>query len=136
MTDKNTLNLDSIAEAKAKLTEELRKLEEQEGQLRQQQATEAFSQVIALLHDFAPHFSSKQKAEIAAVIGEEKPKARKAANTDARREVAPKYWLPHTQETWTGRGRTPKAFAAWEGTAAYKEWKAKHPDEKFPAFPG
>lgn len=136
MTDKNALNLDTIASAKAKLAEELRKLEEQESQLRQQQATDAFAQVIAVLHDFGPHFSARQKAEIAAVIGEDKPKARKAAGTDARREVAPKYWLPHSGETWTGRGRTPKAFAAWEGTAAYKEWKAKHPSEKFPAFPG
>lgn len=136
MTDKNALNLDAIAEAKAKLAEELRKLEEQEAGLRQQQATDAFAQVIALLHDYGTHFSAKQKAEIAAVIGEEKPKAKKAATGDARREVAPKYWLPHSHETWTGRGRTPKAFAAWEGTAAYKEWKAKHPDEKFPAFPG
>jgi DNA-binding protein H-NS len=136
MTDKNALNLDAIAEAKAKLAEELRKLEAQEVQLRQQHATDGFAQVIALLHDFAPHFSSKQKAEISALIGEDKPKAKKAASTDARREVAPKYWLPHSHETWTGRGRTPKAFAAWEGTAAYNEWKSKHPNEKFPAFPG
>lgn len=136
MTDKNVLNLDTIAKAKAKLAEELRKLDEQEVHLRQQQATNAFAQVIALLQDFGVHFSTRQKAEIAAVIGEEKPKARKAVVADARREVAPKYWLPHSHETWTGRGRTPKAFAAWEGTAAYKEWKAKHPNEKFPAFPG
>ncbi|HLL17473.1 MAG TPA: H-NS family nucleoid-associated regulatory protein, partial [Rubrivivax sp.] len=52
------------------------------------------------------------------------------------KEVAPKYWLPHSQETWTGRGRPPKAFTAWEGTAAYREWKAAHPQEKFPKFPG
>ncbi|GHH48845.1 MULTISPECIES: H-NS family nucleoid-associated regulatory protein [Gammaproteobacteria] len=136
MTEKNALNLDAIAEAKAKLAEELRKLEEQEVHLRQQQSSDAFTQVLALLREFAGHFNAKQKAEIAALIGEEKPKARKSAASDARREVAPKYWLPHTGETWTGRGRTPKAFAAWEGTAAYKEWKARHPNEKFPAFPG
>ncbi|HBK44936.1 MAG TPA: histone-like nucleoid-structuring protein [Xanthomonadaceae bacterium] len=135
MTDKNALNLDTIAEAKAKLAEELRKLEEQEVQLRQQQATDAFTQVIALLHDFGPHFSGRQKAEIVAALGEGKP-AKKPAGSDARREVAPKYWLPHSGETWTGRGRTPKAFAAWEGTSAYNEWKARHPDQKFPAFPG
>jgi len=46
--------------------------------------------------------------------------------------VKPKYELPHTGETWSGRGRTPKAFAAWEGSASYKEWKAKNPDLKFP----
>ena len=62
-------NLSSIAAAKAKLAEELRKLEEQEAELRQQQASDAFAEVMKLLHDYAPHFGAKQKSEIAAVIG-------------------------------------------------------------------
>ena len=62
-------NLSSIAEAKAKLAEELRKIEEKETQLRQQQASNAFADVMTLLHDYAPHFSGKQKSEIAALIG-------------------------------------------------------------------
>ncbi len=49
MIDNNVLNLDAIAEAKVKLTEELRRLEEQEVHLLQQQAAEMFSRVIALL---------------------------------------------------------------------------------------
>lgn len=134
MSDTKKLDLDSIAQAKAKLAEDLRKLEEQEAQIRQNQASESFSQVIAILNDFGQHFSAKQKAEIVALIGE--GKVRKTANGQAKREVAPKYWLPHSGETWTGRGRTPKAFAAWEGTAAYKEWKSRHPEQKFPAYPG
>jgi len=133
MTAKNHSSLDAIAEAKAKLAEELKKLEEQETQLREQQATDAFNQIVTLLQGFGTHFSSKQKNEISALIGSEKPKAKNTATT---KEVAPKYWLPHTGDTWTGRGRPPRAFAAWEGTAAYKEWKARHPDEKFPAYPG
>lgn len=48
------------------------------------------------------------------------------------KEVAPKHWLSHTQETRRGA----RSFTAWEGTAAYKEWKARHPGEKFPKFPG
>ncbi|WP_425478049.1 H-NS family nucleoid-associated regulatory protein, partial [Xanthomonas cucurbitae] len=43
--------------------------------------------------------------------------------------MAPKYWLPHTHETWIGRGRPPRALKAWEGTPAYKQWEASHPDE-------
>ncbi|WP_449301647.1 H-NS histone family protein [Pseudoxanthomonas mexicana] len=126
--------LDSIATAKAQLEKELRKLEEQEAQLRQQQAADAFAEVTSLLGQYGAHFSVKQKAEIAALVGSsESPKARKEASSKA---VAPKYWLPHTQETWSGRGRPPRSFTAWEGTAAYKEWKAKHPNEKFPKFPG
>ncbi|AAF84302.1 H-NS histone family protein [Xylella fastidiosa] len=138
MIDNNVLNLDAIAEAKVKLTEELRRLEEQEVQLLQQQAAEMFTRVIALLNDFGKHFNGKQKAEIAALImvNDEKPKARKALSADARRVVVPKYCLPHSGETWTGRGRLPSSFAAWEGTAAYKEWKSNHPNERFPAFQG
>ncbi|TMN25787.1 H-NS family nucleoid-associated regulatory protein [Pseudoxanthomonas sp. X-1] len=137
MTEKNTLNLDAIAQAKAKLAEELRKLEAQEVELRQQEATDAFSNVIKLLQTYGSHFNAKQKAEIAALTGAGEPRARKSAGSSTRgTTVAPKYWLPHTGETWTGRGRTPKAFAAWEGTAAYNEWKARHPKDKFPAYPG
>jgi len=129
--------LDSIASAKAKLAEELRKLEEQEAKLIEDEASDAFLQISDLLSRYGQHLTAKQKADIANQVGGStngpgRPK--KAAGT--RKEVAPKYWLPHTQETWTGRGRTPRAFAAWEGSAAYKEWKAKHPDEKFPKYPG
>ncbi len=126
--------LDSIATARAKLEEELRNLERQEVQLRQQQAADAFAEVMNLLGQYSPHFSTKQKAEIVAVVGASSPtRVKKPAGNQ---EVAPKYWLPHTQETWSGRGRPPRSFTAWEGTAAYKDWKAKHPNEKFPKYPG
>ncbi|XQA71119.1 H-NS family nucleoid-associated regulatory protein [Xanthomonas sacchari] len=129
--------LESITSAKAKLEEELRKLEEQEATLRQEQAASAVSEIIGLLSQYSAHFTPKQKAELAVAIGASSPgRGRKAASAQAKKEVAPKYWLPHTQETWSGRGRTPLAFKAWEGSPAYNEWKAKHPDEKFPKYPG
>lgn len=127
------MNLKAIAEAKAKIAEELANLEEQEVQLRQQQAAKAFNEILALLRDFGSHFSAKQKSDISALIAADKPKTKKTAAT---KEVAPKYWLPHSGETWSGRGRPPRAFTFWEGSASYKEWKARHPTEKFPAFPG
>lgn len=133
----NKPTLDSIASAKAKLAEELRNLEEQEAHLRQQATADAFAEVMNLLGQYGGQFTAKQKAEIAAAAGttaSAKPaRAKKAA---ASREVAPKYWLPHSGETWSGRGRPPRAFAAYEGSVAHKEWKAKHPDERFPKFPG
>ena len=102
--------LDSIATAKAKLEEELRKLEEQESQLRQQQAADAFAEVLNLLGQYGQHFSAKQKAELVAAVGSSGPaKAKKEPGT---KEVAPKYWLPHTQETWSGRGKQPRWLAA------------------------
>lgn len=125
-------SLDSIASAKAKLAEELRKLEEQEVQLLQEQAADAFAEVANLVSQYGKSFSAKQRAEIVSLLGADVPK--KAGGV--KKEVAPKYWLPHTGETWSGRGRTPRAFAAWEGTSAYTTWKASHPNDKFPAFPG
>ncbi|MBO9738585.1 H-NS histone family protein [Xanthomonas axonopodis pv. begoniae] len=131
------LTLDSIASAKAKLAEELKKLEQQEATLLEEEASSAFLQVSDLLNRFGQHFTAKQKADIAAQVGSSSLGPGRPKKTTAnKKEVAPKYWLPHTQETWSGRGRTPRAFAAYEGSAAYKEWKAKHPDEKFPKFPG
>ncbi|NJC36475.1 DNA-binding protein H-NS [Xanthomonas arboricola] len=129
-----TASLSALAAVKEKLADEIRKLEEQEAQLRQQQSSEAYSEIIKLLDQYSEHFSAKQKSEIAALIGVGIAKPKKTAF--AKKEVAPKYWLPHNQETWSGRGRPPKAFTIWQGSASYKEWKAKHPDEKFPAFPG
>ena len=126
--------LDSIAAAKAKLEEELLKLHEQEADIRQQQVAEAFAEAIKLLGQYSRHFSTKQKAEIASfVISGSSTRGKNAPGVTS---VAPKYWLPHTQDTWSGRGRPPRAFTAWEGTAAHKEWKAQHPTERFPKFPG
>ncbi|WP_369937295.1 H-NS family nucleoid-associated regulatory protein [Xanthomonas tesorieronis] len=129
--------LESIVSAKAKIEEELRKLEEQEVALHQEQTASAVAEIIDLLTQYSEHFTPKQKAELAVAIGASSPgRGRKAAPTWAKKEVAPKYWLPHTHETWSGRGRPPRAFTAWQGTAAYNQWKAGHPDEKFPKYPG
>ena len=130
----NKPTLDSIASAKAKLAEELRVLEEQEVQLREQEAADAFTQVLDLLGRYAQHFSASQKAEVAGLVASPAAKPKKAAPD--KKPVAPKYWLPHNGETWSGRGRPPKAFKAWEGTVAHREWKANHPNEKYPKFPG
>lgn len=133
------LTIDSIVAAKAKLTEELRKLEEQEAKLIEEEASNASLQICDLLSRYGQHFTAKQKAEIASQVGGSSNglgRPKKSAGKGTRKEVAPKYWLPHTQETWSGRGRPPRAFTAYEGSVAYKEWKAKHPDEKFPKYPG
>lgn len=125
--------LDSVLSAKAKLEEELQNLQQQETELRRKAAEEAFSEVMRLLGQFCPQFTSKQKSEIVAAVGDKAPPKTKKA---AAAEVAPKYWLPHTGETWSGRGRPPRAFAAYEGSAAHKEWKSKNPNDRFPKFPG
>ncbi|KAB7764920.1 H-NS family nucleoid-associated regulatory protein [Xanthomonas maliensis] len=124
--------LDSLAQAKAKLLDELQKLEDQEKAERASEAASAHATIVSLLEQFADHFNAKQRNDIAAHLGSAVSAPRKDAAKSGRSEVKPKYQLPHTGETWSGRGRTPKAFAAWEGTASYKEWKAQNPDLKFP----
>ncbi|MCC5088252.1 H-NS family nucleoid-associated regulatory protein [Xanthomonas campestris] len=120
------------AAAKAQLLEELRKLEQEEAQLKYAQTLEAFDQVIETLTQFGGRFNTKQKAQIASLATTGKVKGPLTSSG----EVAAKYWLPHSGETWSGRGRTPRAFKAWEGTSSYNEWKAKHPDKRFPLYPG
>ena len=102
--------LDSIASAKAKLEQELRQLDEQESQLRQQQSAEAVAQIMDLLTQYQEHFTDGQKAQIAGSLGAARPG--RAKKTTTGKEVAPKYWLPHSGETWSGRGRAPRAFVA------------------------
>lgn len=126
--------LDSILTAKQKLQEELQALDAQEAQLRLEQTSDAHAEILNLIAQYAKNFSAKQRTEIVSALAASAGQPRKSGGS--KKAVAAKYWLPHTQETWSGRGRTPRSFAAWEGTAAYKEWKSKHPDEKFPAYPG
>jgi len=126
--------LDSILTAKQKLQDEIQALEAQETQLRQEQTSDAHAEILNLIAQYAKNFNAKQRAEISSSLAASSGQPRKSAGP--KKAVAAKYWLPHTQETWSGRGRTPGSFAAWEGTAAYKECKSKHPDEKFPAYPG
>ena len=128
MTSTHTLS--SIAEEKQKIADRLAELDKQEAELQAEQAQSAVDALIAV----ARYVTPKQAQAIMAAIGQaRRPTAKRHP---ANGTVAPKYWLPHSGETWTGRGRTPKAFAAWEGTAAHNEWKAGHPNERFPAFPG
>ena len=87
---------------------------------------------MSLVSRYGSVVTAKQKAENVTAVGS----PGRAKKPTASKEVVPQYWLPHSRETWTGRGRPPRAFTAWEGTAAYKEWKARHPNEKFPKFPG
>nr|WP_230079309.1 hypothetical protein [Xanthomonas oryzae] len=64
-----------------KLAAEIRKLEEQEAQLRQQQSSETYSEIIKILDQYSGHFSAKQKSEIAALIDVGIAKPKKAAST-------------------------------------------------------
>ncbi|MGA6149699.1 hypothetical protein [Stenotrophomonas sp. NPDC077461] len=99
---------------------------------------EAYERVLVLLNASFADFSPEQQRRIRAAVAVEHsthpgPRAKPAK---AAAETPPRYWLPHSQVTWSGRGRVPQAFLAWEGTVAHTEWKKHHPDERFPAYPG
>lgn len=55
------------AAAKAQLLEELRKLEQEEAQLKYAQTLEAFDQVVEVLTQFGSRFNAKQKSQIASL---------------------------------------------------------------------
>lgn len=98
---------------------------------------------LAVLQKFARVLSPAQRRQVAKLVGEtldDKPaRASKAAAASRKGrklgKVAPKYRLP-TGETWTGRGLTPKAFAAWAKSAEGKAWAQANPGGKFPPASG
>ncbi len=84
MNDTTSSSLDLIAQTKIKLTEELHKLEEQEAQLRQAQANDAFLDIINAINTFGTHFNVKQKSEITALVKEVTPPVRHRPKPSAR----------------------------------------------------
>lgn len=100
---------------------------------------EAYERVTLLLSTSFADFTPEQQRRIQALVGAEGPARRekpaKAAKA-AKEDLPPRFWLPHSGATWSGRGRVPNAFLSWEGTVAHTEWKKTHPDQRFPAYPG
>ncbi|MNK28457.1 H-NS histone family protein [compost metagenome] len=102
---------------------------------------EAYKRVGLLLDAYFEDFSPAQQRRIREATGAnarpkppaqaKAPKVPKAPKED----LTPRFWLPFSGETWSGRGRPPAAFLAWEGTVAHTEWKKRHPGERFPAYP-
>lgn len=103
---------------------------------------EAYERVTLLLTASYADFSPEQQRRIRALTGSEasasaaSPVKRAKPAKPAGEDLPPRFWLPYSGETWSGRGRPPKAFLAWEGTVAHTEWKKRHPDERFPKYPG
>ncbi|BAV99423.1 MULTISPECIES: H-NS family nucleoid-associated regulatory protein [Pseudomonadota] len=96
---------------------------------------------IEVLQRYAKVLSAVQRRKVARIIGEVVDVAKPAKAARAKKQgrklgpVAPKYQLP-TGQTWSGRGRTPVAFAAWEKGAEGKAWRKANGDAKFPAASG
>lgn len=96
---------------------------------------------IEVLQRYAKVLSAVQRRKIARIIGEVVEAATPAKAPRAKKQgrklgpVAQKYQLP-TGETWSGRGRTPVVFAAWENGAEGKAWRKANDGEKFPAANG
>lgn len=96
---------------------------------------------IEVLQRYAKVLSAVQRRKIARIIGEVVDATAPAKAPRAKKQgrklgpVAPKYQLP-SGETWSGRGRTPVLFAAWERGAEGKAWRKANDGAKFPAASG
>lgn len=121
---------------------EIRQLEAQKALL-ENRDTEVPA-ALAVLQRYAEVLTAAQRRQIAKLVEAEisasAPRAPREGKADGRRggkrgPVPPKYQLP-TGELWTGRGRTPTPFAAWEKSAEGKAWAKAHEGERFPAAPG
>lgn len=100
---------------------------------------EAFERALLLLTSSYADFSPEQQRRIQAAVasaGSTSPAPRAKPAKMPREALPPRFWLPHSGATWSGRGRIPGAFLAWEGTVAHTEWKKTHPDQRFPSYPG
>ncbi|WP_314100955.1 H-NS family nucleoid-associated regulatory protein [uncultured Stenotrophomonas sp.] len=94
---------------------------------------------LAVLKRYAKVLNPAQRRQVAKIIGEtvEAPSRRTATTPKGSLKgrklgsVAPKYRLL-TGETWTGRGLSPKVFAAWAKSAEGRAWAKAHPESKFP----
>ena len=114
---------------------------------------EQVDKVLAVLNHFASVLTPEQRRKIVKAAGATKsvaaPTTKRAGKTTATKtvakkaarkgrklgKVAPRYQIPGGL-TWTGRGMTPNAFAAWSSTAAGKAWHKANPDEKYPGVEG
>lgn len=94
---------------------------------------------ISVLHKYAKVLTAAQRRQIAKIVGGDdvvvSPSGRGRASAKRKAgnpvKVAPKYRLP-SGETWTGRGRSPRAFAAWAKSAEGKAWAKANPTMSYP----
>lgn len=133
----------SVSKMKATLAAAVARSGMDEQALLRAATKEAYERVTLLLKASYADFSPEQQRRIRAAVGSEAPAGAAASTAQrakparpAKEDLPPRFWLPYSGETWSGRGRPPKAFLAWEGTVAHTEWKKRHPDERFPAYPG
>lgn len=100
-------------------------------------------QALAVLQKYSRVLTAAQRRQLAKLVGSDGDadavapvRAAKPSKSSVKGrslgKVAPKYRLP-TGETWTGRGLTPKVFAAWAKSTEGKAWSAANVGEKYPA---
>lgn len=117
---------------------EIRQLEAQKKLVEKRDAE--VPNAITVLQRYAKVLKPAQRRQVARIIGETlaaKPArtARVAKKGRKLGKVPPKYRLP-TGETWSGRGMTPRVFAAWAQGAEGKAWSKANGGARFPSAPG
>ena len=92
-------------------------MEKAEGDALAAEAVASFAGVYETLQQFGPHYTTKQKNDLKALL-----EPRHAATTKTGTSRPPKFQIPDGT-TWAGTGRQPSAFLAWAETAEGKAWK-------------
>lgn len=123
------LTLEEIRKKKAEAEALVAEMEKAEGDALAAEAVASFAGVYETMQQFGPHYTTKQKNDLKALL-----EPRHAATTKTGTSRPPKFQIPDGT-TWAGTGRQPSAFLAWAETAEGKAWKKKHPDQEWPAHP-
>ncbi|MDQ7306490.1 H-NS family nucleoid-associated regulatory protein [Stenotrophomonas sp. Sm3119] len=96
------------------------------------------NQALTVLHKYADVLTAAQRRRMVQLAGDEAApapaKSGKRPHPNKGKVLgtqAPKYCLP-TGETWSGRGHTPRTFAAWAASAEGRAWRKARPGESFP----
>ena len=112
---------ESYAAQQAKIEKEITRLQKRAEALQTRRRKPVITDIVKLMREYGI-----TPEEIVAAMGSagkttRTPRRKTAAETPAKRAVAPKYRHPQTGETWSGRGKAPRWLAAEESKGVSRE---------------
>ena len=114
---------DTYAALQLKIQKEISRLQKQAQALQSKQRSPVIASIVRSMreYDITPE-------EIAAAYNKKKTsrssttgRPARAAGTEAKRTVPPKYKHPHTGATWTGRGKAPRWISEAESAGKSRD---------------
>lgn len=105
-----------MTKAIARITAQIKKLEEQHRQLTLRRRADEIKHIVQTMREYG--LSPQDILPAFAGAQGKKKNPEKSSPRKPRGSVAPKYRHPETGETWTGRGRAPRWLVAAESAGA------------------